>query len=75
MVSNKKVITLEYFKNISLYLDIYFLKNNFPDFYIKLDYFNIVNEEGEEIKIEKEEKYPLYLTLYIAIPLLVLLFH
>ena len=73
MVSNKKVITLEYYKNISWYLDIYFLKNHFPDFYIKIDYFNIENEEGEGIKIEKEDKYPLYLTLYIAIPLLVLL--
>ena len=73
MVSNQKVITLEYFKNISLYLDINFLKNKFPDFYIKIDYFNIENEEGEEIKMEKEDMYPLYLTLYIAIPLLVLL--
>ena len=72
MVSNKKVINLEYFKNISLYLDINFPKNNFPDFYIKIDYFNIENEEGEEIKMEKEDMYPLYLTLNIVIPLLVL---
>ena len=73
MISDKKIITLEYFENISLYLDINYPKDNFPKFSIEIDYFNIENEDGEEIQMEKEDMYPLYLTLYIAIPLLVLL--
>ena len=72
--SSSKSITLEYFQNISLYLDINIPKNySMPKFSIKIDYINYENEEGEEIEIAKEDMYPLYLTLYIAIPLLVLL--
>ena len=73
LLSKTKTITLEYFQNISLYLDINLPKNILHDFSIKIDYFNIENEDGEEIEMEKEDMYPLYLTLYIAIPLLVLL--
>ena len=73
LLSKTKTITLEYFQNISLYLDINLPKNILLDFSIKIDYFNIENEDGEEIEMEKEDMYPLYLTLYIAIPLLVLL--
>ena len=72
-ITNSKTITLEYFQNISLYIDINIPQNFFPYFYIKIDYFNIENEEGEEIEMEKEDMYPLYLTLYIAVPLLILL--
>ena len=73
LLSKTKTITLEYFQNISLYLDINLPKNILIDLSIKIDYFNIENEDGEEIEMEKEDMYPLYLTLYIAIPLLVLL--
>ena len=73
LISNSKTITLEYFQNISLYIDINIPENFFPNFYIKIDYFNIENEDGEEIEMEKEDMYPLYLTLYIAVPLLILL--
>ena len=72
--SSSKSITLEYFQNISLFLDINIPKNGaIPKFSIKIDYINYDNEEGEEIEMAKEDMYPLYLTLYIAIPLLVLL--
>ena len=72
--SSSKSITLEYFQNISLYLDISIPKNSaIPKFSINIDYINYDNEEGEEIEMAKEDMYPLYLTLYIAIPLLVLL--
>jgi hypothetical protein len=71
--SKTKTITLEYFHNISIYIDINLPKNVKPNFTIKIDYFSIENEEGEEIEMEKEDMYPLYLTLYIAVPLLILL--
>ena len=74
LISNKKSITLEYFQNISLYIDIkYIQKNYIPDLSIKIEYINAENEEGEEIEMEKEDMYSLYLTLYIAIPLLIML--
>ena len=74
LISNKKSITLEYFQNISLYIDIKNLKKNYiPDLTIKIEYINAENEEGEEIEMEKEDMYSLYLTLYIAIPLLIML--
>ena len=73
MSSKTKTMTLEYFSNISIYIDINLPKNVKPNFAIKIDYFSIGNEEGEEIEMEKEDMYPLYLTLYIAVPLLVLL--
>ena len=73
LTSNSKTIALEYFQNISLYLDINIPKDSSPNFSIKINYFNIENNDGEEIEMEKEDMYPLYLTLYIAIPLLVLL--
>ena len=72
--SSSKTITLEYFQNISLYLDINIPKNYIiPKFSIKIDYINFENEDGEEIEMAKEDMYPLYLTLYIAVPLLILL--
>ena len=74
LISNKKSITLEYFQNISLYIDIkYIQKDYIPDLSIKIEYINAENEEGEEIEMEKEDMYSLYLTLYIAIPLLIML--
>ena len=73
LFSTSKIITLEYFQNISLYLDINIPDNFFPKFSIYIEYFNYENEEGEEIEMEKEDMFPIYLTLYIAIPLLILL--
>ena len=74
LISNKKSITLEYFQNISLYIDIKNIQKNYiPELSIKIEYINAENEEGEEIEMEKEDMYSLYLTLYIAIPLLIML--
>ena len=50
LISNKKSITLEYFQNISLYIDIKNIQKNYiPELSIKIEYINAENEEGEEI--------------------------
>lgn len=73
-LENSHTITLEYFQNISLYIDIKNIQKNYiPELSIKIEYINAENEEGEEIEMEKEDMYSLYLTLYIAIPLLIML--
>jgi len=78
LISNKKTVILEYFQNVSVYIDVNVPEGFVPNLSMKIEYYNIENEEegegeGEDIELEKEDMYPLYLTLYIAIPLLIML--